>query len=97
MRKVVEIGALPNNTTKTVAHGISNLDTILTLKGYAKSSSYILPLPYVAAVANSAVEVYANDTNISLLTGIDRTEYTESYMIVDYVLTAENRTTKKKK
>ena len=97
MRKVVEIGALPNNTTKNVAHEISDLDTIVSLKGYAKSSSYILPLPYVAAVSNSAVEVYADDTNISLLTGIDRTEYTESYIIVDYVLSTETRTTKKKK
>ena len=49
-RKVVSMGALPNTTTKSIAHGISNLDAHLGLSGVAfhVNGDARIPLPYVS-------------------------------------------------
>lgn len=38
-QKTVEFGALPNKTTKSVAHNIDNLDTVVDYNAVAKRSS----------------------------------------------------------
>lgn len=84
-RKVINFGALPNNTTKQVAHGISNLGWIVNISGVSyDTNSYIL-LPYIGiSSVSKSVNLYANATNVIVITGEDKTNYTTTYVIVEY-------------
>lgn len=52
-RKVIDFGALPNNTTKSVNHDISNLDMIkkVEINGYDSTNSRWFPIPFVPAAS----------------------------------------------
>lgn len=89
-RKTVNFGALPNNATKTVAHGISNLKYIKSYEGTAKSTSngYYLTLPYIHSTSASRyVEMYFDSTNISIATKEDRSVYDICYITLEYTKT----------
>lgn len=69
-KKTVDIGTLPNSTTKTVAHGISNLDYCIQFWGTAKNSSgnhIVLPWPS-KDVVSSAIELTVTSTDVSITT-----------------------------
>lgn len=74
-KKTVNIGNLPNNTTKTVAHTITNFDTLIKLEGAFTNGANSAPLPYPATTASKIVQVYADATNITIGTGEDRSSY----------------------
>ena len=87
-RRVVNFGALPNNTTKDVNHYISNVDRIWIAGGFAWKDtlndefSNQLSLCFVTNLA-SGWYFGVNKTYIRCLTGIDRSAYT-AYVILNY-------------
>ena len=86
-RKTINFGALPNNSTKDVAHGISNLGYVVGYKGtaYNPSNYYFLTLPYInASTTTGAIEVYFDLTNVSVVTKVDRTGYSVCYITIEY-------------
>ncbi len=90
-RKVIDCGALLNNTIKTVAHNISNLDFVIFLNGtsYSSTTGNYFPLPYVADSLQAIVKIWATDTNIYLQTTADRTDYTKTYVTIEYTKTTD--------
>lgn len=88
-RKVVNTGALPNTTTKLIAHNISNLKSIVKIYGYAYHPSVGVwyPLPYPAQ-GTSVVLLRATSTNITLEAPENRTGFTESYVVLEYTKTS---------
>lgn len=66
--KTIDFGALPNNTTKTVAHGISNLDKIVSINPIA-----IGPSITIAFFASSQTELncYVQGNNVVYSTNFD--------------------------
>jgi len=81
-KKTIDLGALPNNTTKNVAHGITSLDKILKWTGAATSTigqTILLPSP-----ANATFTVNVNNTNVVIITTSDRTSYTYSHVTLYY-------------
>lgn len=88
-RKLISFGALPNTNTKTVAHGITiDANTIFTrIYGAAsdKTSKYYLPLPYSSPTLVNNIELYVDDTNVTIITGADMSAYTDTYVIVEYL------------
>lgn len=88
-RKVINTGALPDGTTyyswKEVAHGISNLGTVVKIYGSATDGSNILPLPHVSSAQTAEnVRVSLSGTNIFISDGTNRASYTSSYIILEY-------------
>jgi len=88
-RKTINFGALPNTTTKSVAHGIDVTDTMTFTRIYGTASdlsarSYI-PLPYASNVANSSIELYVDATNVTIATAADWTSYTVTYIVLEYL------------
>lgn len=77
-RKTISIGALPNATGKQVNHGISGLDTIIKMEGFAKDPNAFTPLPFPGTAANPAgfIQVGITSTVISIGTGTDRSNAT---------------------
>ena len=87
LRTVVDFGALPDTTSKSVAHGITvDSNTVFTKISAVASnpgSSYI-PLPYVDTGGNS-VELELDGTNVIITTPSDYTAYTQCYVILEWV------------
>lgn len=80
--KTVSCGALPNASSKTFTHGITNISKIVDIKGYATDGTWSLPLPF-AGDSTSAISVYANASQIRFVSGADRTSYT-TYITLRY-------------
>jgi phage minor structural protein len=83
--KTVNIGTLPNATTKTVAHGISGLAWVVSLNGTCLGSNTYLPLPFTdnTAVTND-IRIDANATNISIRTGQNYSAF-HGYVTIRYI------------
>ena len=90
-RRVYNFGALPNNSTKDIEHGITNLDRVINIRGWAyrPSDQTRCPLPFVSTstlglgIALGPI----TPTVIRLTCGSDRSAFTESYIILDYTTT----------
>lgn len=84
--KVVDLGALPNNTTKNVAHNISNLGRVIQAELSADNGANWITIPY--ATTNSTdlryqLGFWITDTNIAIKSEWDRSAFS-GYAILRY-------------
>lgn len=86
-KKTINFGALPNNTTKNVAHNISNLENVIEVKGwtYAFSQGWF-PLPF-ASTGSYPIEVKVTSTNVVVVTTIERSGIGTCYITLYYTKT----------
>lgn len=85
-RKVINFGALPNASQKSVAHGVSGI-RIHSLSGIARNpnSGITFILPTLSTSFGACITMYADSTNIHINTqSTDRSAYTECYVILEY-------------
>lgn len=82
--KVVNFGALPNNTTKSVLHNIENIDYVTNLYGVSNSSSTRIPINWYDG--SNYISTYINNTSIAIKTSNDRSSYSV-YVVVEYTKT----------
>lgn len=90
--KVVNLGALPNATSKDVAHGISNLETIVTasLFAYSPSVETFMPIPFVAVDSTGAqVRATIGKTAVTIQTGSNRSAFSIAHAIIEYTKTTD--------
>lgn len=89
-RKTINFGVLPNNTSKQVAHGISNLKDTVNIYGYSYRSSdnTHVTLPYVATGTQN-IACYVNGSYVIVLTYQDRRLFLESYVTLEYTKTTD--------
>ena len=83
-RKLIDLGNLPNATSKTVPHGVSNLIRVVSIQGAADNGTFQIPLPYVTTVAANNLALYCNDTEFTLDTGFNFSAYT-GYLEMRYI------------
>lgn len=88
-RKVIDFGSLPDNTTKSVEHGITINDAtrFVYIFGTANdpaSRSY-KPIPHASPTASSNISLDVDDTNITIETGSNLTAFTDVYITLGYV------------
>lgn len=75
-RNIFNIGALPNNGLRTVAHGIANIDYLYDYLGMSTNSSGAsLKLPRVHPTASLCIVYEIDKTNITLYTQYDFSSY----------------------
>ena len=87
-RVIVNFGSLPNTGTKSVAHGltIGSTWTVTRLYGAATNpSNSFIPLPYASPTLANNIELNVDGTNVNVITGSDRTAYTASYVVLEYM------------
>lgn len=82
-RKVINFGALPNATSKSVAHGIASIGAMISMNGVMTGATYIQPIPFVHTTASGSVMLWVDTTNVTLNTGADYSSYT-GYIILEY-------------
>lgn len=89
----VDTGALPNNTTKSVAHGVSNMKFAKVIIGSARNpnNGIRIPLPYVykSGSTTKCLQIYVDDTNINLVSMENMSGYTESEVTIQYSKTTD--------
>ena len=73
-KTTVDFGYLPNATTKTVLHNISNIDVIVKTEAFASNTSGLTyPIPFTnLSNLEGQVRMYAGREGIQMVTGIDR-------------------------
>ncbi len=89
-RKVINTGALLNAAPNTTAHGITGLDQVISLRGFAENTGgNQIPLPHndVAAVSGGDVGIHVTDTNIVIDTVGDATVFDKSHVELWYTKT----------
>lgn len=87
-RRVVSCGALPNNTAKSVAHNIANIEWIVKYNGMASNGNEWLQLP-ASYYSDAAIGLSANDTYITLRPYSNRTAYTTTLVTIEYTKTTD--------
>lgn len=87
-RKVIDIGALPNAATKSVAHGITITNTFRFVRIYGAASDPInflyIPLPFSSPTLNENIKVTVDATNVNITTAINFSGYTSSQVVLEY-------------
>lgn len=88
-RIVINFGALPNATTKSVAHGLTIQAnwTLTRLYGAATNpNTEFIPIPYASAtdVAHN-IELNMDTANINITTGANYSAYTVCYVVIEYL------------
>lgn len=83
-KKTIDFGALPNATTKSVAHGITNLAGVIKIEGVcsAGNSWTTVPLMFNSASATFNTDFYVDETNLNASSGqnvSNRTAYITLY------------------
>lgn len=74
-KKTIDIGALPDTGTKTVAHGITGFVMLIDVAGNFSDGTNSAPLPYSSPTTTKNIQIYVDGTNINIVTGEDRSSY----------------------
>ena len=89
LRKVIDFGQLPNAGTKSVAHGIT-VDIYFTLMNLYISATD--PINFLSfglqnwdITGTSSIILNMDATNINVTTTADYSDYTRSYVVVEYI------------
>jgi len=91
-RKVINYTtALPNNNTATIAHGITCTASTTFTRIYATASDQsgfnYIPIPYASSTSANNIELRVNGTNVIIITGSNRTNFTQTYIVLEYMQT----------
>lgn len=85
--KTINIGTLPNNGNsgvKNVAHGISQLDRVIDIRGIAVSGTETILLPHNNPwVLGETVTIRVSEANITVDTNSNKSSYT-GYVTLKY-------------
>ena len=89
--KVFDFGALPNNTLKSVDSGITGIDKVIKVNGFAEKSDVTINVPYIEANSSnskSTIDIWYNKStnkveinanfNASSFYGYITVQYTKS-------------------
>lgn len=93
-QKTFDFGVLPNNKTKEIYTGIA-IDTLVELKGWTTNGTMCLLIPHADAnsptsnITTFGAKWSTSNVAISVKTGVDRSEYTTTYLTAKYTKTTD--------
>ena len=84
-KKTINFGNLPNNTSKGVAHGITNLDYVVKYEGMAVSGNrrFSLPMVYSPTSSSYNTEITISDTQVNITAEKDQSSVS-AYITIYY-------------
>lgn len=87
-RKVINCGALPNNSLKNIPLNIVNIEEVINLTVTASSErdNLVLSLPF-CNINGDIVTVYRQNNDIVLGSNLDVSYYEKSFAILEYTKT----------
>lgn len=85
-QKTINFGALPNNTSKSVAHNISNISTVCNIYGIGVGSNIYQPFPILNdATPNKSVALWCDNTNVTVRATNEDYSAMVGYITIQYV------------
>ena len=88
-RKIINFEALPNATTKSVAHGINYTSAFTLVNLWISATDPVgltsFSLQYYS-IAASDIKLNLTSTNVVVQTASDYSAYTRSFVIIEYLL-----------
>lgn len=88
-RMTVDTGALANAGTTSTAHGITftSNDSATMIYGAATDPAGLnyLPLPFASPTLANNISVTIDSTNVNITTGSNRTAFTRSFVVVEFI------------
>lgn len=88
-RQIYDFGALPNATSKSLAHGLDFTNTNLQLtRMYGAATdptTAFIPLPFSSPTLNENIKLETDNTNIIVTTAIDYSGYTQTWIVLEYL------------
>ena len=85
-QKTINFGTLPDNTSKTVAHNITNFEKAVSISGVMIASNGVCET--MPSGENSNFRLQANGTVITVITSTSWASFTESYVTIQYTKTS---------
>lgn len=88
-QKVVDFGALPNNTEKSVNSGITNIDTVVKLDAIMNNNSFGIFTPDINGISvYERIYYNKNENKIYIANNINQSEY-NAYVTIQYTKTTD--------
>lgn len=88
LRKVIDFGPLPDNSSKAVAHGITFDANFSLTCFYADATDPIalqgIPIPYTS-VAGLIVQLDINSTNVVITTNSAFSRFSRTFVTIEYI------------
>jgi hypothetical protein len=88
-RQTINFGALPDTGTKSVPHHIPITLGYTFVHIYGGSSDptdqLYIPLPYASNTAGDSIELFVNSTDVVIITGSDRSNFTDTKIVLEYL------------
>jgi hypothetical protein len=88
-RTVVNFGALPNTTTKSVPHNITCTNGTIFTRIYACASDTTdieyIPIPYSSNTLIDNIEINVDGANVNITTGSNRSNFNICYVVLEYL------------
>ena len=88
-RKVIAFGSMPNNSLKSIAHGISNLWETIRLYGMAFRTDTKRALTIPDPEPSAEITCNVTDTVIYITTHNDRSAFNDSFICIEYTKTTD--------
>lgn len=90
IRKVINYTtAFPNTGTAIIPHGITctSQTTFTRIYGVANDTTgkNYIPLPYASPTLANNIELKVDGTNVTIVTGSNRTNFTITYIVLEYL------------
>lgn len=82
-RKVFNVGALPNNSTKSTAHGLTNV-TFTSVYGIITNGTISMNIPFPYNPYQNSVSLQTNGSNVNITTWVDYSPYS-GIIVLEYV------------
>lgn len=89
--KTYNFGALPNTDTKTMTHGITNLDKVIDITAISKSSNSNITIPFTAAGFSHGVRIIIEQGDIKIAANANYSSYTDTYVTLRYTKATPTR------
>lgn len=88
-RRTYNFGALPNATSKTIPHNLTNIDKFINIYGFSyDSGKTTLPLPFVHN-SGGDIQLNCDGLNICVVTKTNRSSFTVCYITIEYTKTTD--------
>ncbi len=87
--KVINFGALPNNTTKNITHNIDNIDNVISLNGWSSDNSEYIPLTCANPSSQYSVNLLATKSVVRVSTLYNYSSWTSTYITIEYTKTTD--------
>lgn len=89
LRKVIDFGALPNATTKSIPHDIVFDMNFTLIQLWASATDPInfiaIPIPFDSAGLAQGIQITMDATYINIKTQSNRSTFTRCFVIIEYI------------